>query len=213
VNFLAHVVVAGRVEGDSPAVALGAALPDLAGIGRFRFDPARLPPLVRRGVDCHHRTDAAFHADRRFLAGAAALRAACEAGGLAVGPSRAIGHAGWELLLDGVVSDRTAVADQFAAAMTDAAAVTAALAPDDRTNWTALADSVRNDQWWRRYDDPAFVADRLYGMVRSRPRLRFDAGDIPLVADLLAAAQPAVAGDADATIDAVTGRLRRAAAA
>ena len=94
VNFLAHVVVAHRVEGDSPAVALGAALPDLVTIAGCRFDNDRLTPDLRRGVACHHQADRGFHADRRFLTGAAAIRSAAAAGGLAPGPSRAVGHVG-----------------------------------------------------------------------------------------------------------------------
>ncbi|HEX4081963.1 MAG TPA: hypothetical protein VHX40_03280 [Acidimicrobiales bacterium] len=213
VNFLAHVVVAQRVEGDSPAVALGAALPDLATIAGCRFDNDRLTPDLRRGVACHHRADSCFHADRGFLTGAAAIRSTAVAHGLAPGPSRAVGHVGWELLLDGTLLDRPPAVDGFLAAMGGAADVAPALAPAERDRWSALVDSVRTDQWWRHYDDPAFVADRLYGLVRRRPRLAFDLADVPLVAGLLATARPAVAGAADATIDAVTARLRRAPAA
>ncbi len=145
------------------------------------------------------------------MTGAAALRSAVAAHGLAPGPSRAVGHVGWELLLDGALLDRPAVVEGFLAAIAGAGDVEPALAPVDRERWSALVDSVRTDQWWRRYDEPTFVAERLCGMVRRRPRLAFDADDVPLVAERLAAAQPAVAGGADATIDAVTARLRRAA--
>ena len=103
--------------------------------------------------------------------------------------------------------------DGFLTAMDAAADVAPALAPADRGRWSALVDSVRTDQWWRHYDDAEFVAERLYRMVRRRARLAFDVGDVPLVVDLLVAAQPAVASAADKTIDAVTAWLQRAPAA
>ena len=189
VNFLAHVVVAQRVEGDSPAVALGAALPDLATIAGCRFDNDRLTPDLRRGVACHHRVDSCFHADRGFLTGAAAIRSAAVAHGLAPGPSRAVGHVGWELLLDGTLLDRPPAVDGFLAAMAGAADVALGIGagrpePGGRP-WSTPSGPTSGGATT---DDPAFVADRLYGLVRRRPRLAFDAADVPLVAGLLAAA-------------------------
>jgi len=192
VNFLAHVLVAGDRP---PETALGAALPDLARMAGVRFDRDRLPPEVAEGVDLHHRVDARFHADGRFLAGAADLRRRTE--GVGAGAARAVGHAGWELLLDGVVAPEAA--DRFVAAVDTAEVVVPALPDVDRDAWRSLVRSL-HDRWWLRYDDPVFVAERLYGMTRRRPRLRFDRAAVPVVAEALAAAQPSVVVAAPAVV-------------
>jgi len=206
VNFLAHVLVAG----DGPAgVALGAALPDLARMAGVRFDPDRLPPEVVRGVADHHRTDARFHGDPRFLAGAADLRRQAADRGLPPGAARAIGHAGWELLLDGVVGPQAA--DRFTEAVGAADVVVPAMPEDRGRTWWGLVRTLRDDRWWLRYDDPQFVAERLHGMTRSRPRLAFDRSAVPAVAQVLAAAQPGVAAQAATVVAAV--RVRPAVGA
>jgi len=185
VNFLAHVVVAARCGNQSPEAALGAALPDLAKMAGVRYDRDVLPADVRWGVDCHHRADARFHADRRFLDGAALLRRLAAERGVPPGPAPAVGHAGWELLLDG------AVAAEAAEPFLGAVAVATSVPVDRPDDWRRLVGTL-GDRWWLRYDDPAFVADRLVGMTARRPRLALDPAHRPAVVDVLAEVQPAV---------------------
>ncbi|HEX3947013.1 MAG TPA: hypothetical protein VHW47_04885, partial [Acidimicrobiales bacterium] len=165
-NFLAHVLVAAESGDGTPEAALGAALPDLARMAGVRFDRDALPPLVRQGIDSHHRADSCFHADRTFLTGAEALRSAGRRRGLPVGASRAVGHAGWELLLDGALLGVPELVDRFLAATDCADTVVPTLDPADRASWAGLVASLRTDRWWLRYDEPALVAESLFRMVR-----------------------------------------------
>src|SRR5579875_2608861 len=99
-NYLAHLAVA-AASSASPRYALGAVLSDLCALSGLRCAYPRLTGELAAGLRCHRAADRAFHADPAFLAGAGSLRAAALAAGLPPGASRAIGHAGWELLLDG----------------------------------------------------------------------------------------------------------------
>ncbi|HEY1116585.1 MAG TPA: hypothetical protein VGE43_02700, partial [Acidimicrobiales bacterium] len=101
-NFLGHVRVAMAVE-PGPLVALGAVLPDVESLVGQRLERARSRPEVARGIELHHRADAAFHDDPRFKAGWVALSRDLQARGVGRGASRAVGHAGGELLLDGTL--------------------------------------------------------------------------------------------------------------
>lgn len=171
-NFLGHVHAALAERRDDPAFLLGAVLPDLPGL-----DVGDRTGAVGEGLACHHRVDAAFHADPAFRTGSAALRSDLLAAGLATGPSRAVGHAGWELLLDGTLVGSPAE-DGFRA---------------------ALAHAGRTDPPRRlRFDEPAWVADRLFALLDRRPRLRFapaDVGTVAAVLDRHAASVRAVAPD------------------
>jgi hypothetical protein len=159
------------------------------------------------GVRCHLRADAAFHADPRFRAGSRALRLALAERGVESGPARAVGHAGWELLLDGTLV-ATATEDAFRAALAEGDRALPALAGDDRERWAAFLDR-RHASPGLHYDDPAWVADRLYGMLARRPRLALPAEQVPLVADVLAAHAPAVGDVADAVLDDTARQVNR----
>jgi hypothetical protein len=208
VNFLGHTHVALAGGEDDPAFVLGAVLPDLAPMAGIRLAHRQLEGTVGAGVRCHLRADAAFHADPRFRAGSRALRVALAERGVASGPARAVGHAGWELLLDGTLV-ATATEDAFRAAMAQGDRALPALARDDRERWAAFL-ARRHASPGLHYDDPAWVADRLYGMLARRPRLALPAEQVPLVADVLAAHAPGVeevAGEVlDATARQVTAR-------
>ena len=81
------------------------------------------------------------------------------------------------------------------------------MVPSDR--WRAFVGRWGPPRPVLRYDDPAWVAERLHLMLQRRPRLAFDAAQIPTVASVLAqhAARVRTASTAvfDATIyDAAT---------
>jgi hypothetical protein len=201
-NLLGHTYVALAGGRDDPEYLLGAVLPDLAPMAGVRLRArSDLPGAVGEGVRCHLRSDRAFHAHARFRAGAAALRRAVAAAGVASGPSRAVGHAGWELLLDGTLVG-TEVEWAFHGAVGAAGEQVAdALAPGDRARWAAFLARARRGGRLR-YDEPRWVADRLHAMLARRPRLRLPDHHVATVADALAAhadgviaAAPAVLGD------------------
>jgi hypothetical protein len=199
VNFLGHTHVALAGGEDDPAFVLGAVLPDLAPMAGIRLAPRRMEGTLGAGVRCHLRADAAFHADPRFRAGSRALRLALAERGVESGPARAVGHAGWELLLDGTLV-ATATEDAFRAALAQGDRALPALAGDDRERWAAFLER-RHASPGLHYDDPAWVAERLYGMLARRPRLALPAEQVPLVADVLAAHAPGVGEVAPAVLD------------
>jgi hypothetical protein len=195
VNILGHTHVALAAGRDDPGYLLGAVLPDLAPMAGVRVDRAALEAPIAEGVRCHLRTDAVFHAHPAFLAGARAVRRRLEARGVASGPARAVGHAGWELLLDGTLVG-TGTEQAFRRAMTTGGDATAAMSAADAGVWTAFVGRGRSAPALR-YDDPRWVAERLHVMLARRPRLRLPEQQVPVVAEVLAAEMADVHAAAD----------------
>lgn len=201
-NFLGHTHVA-LATGDDPLFVLGAVLPDLASMARVRVDRARSGGPLHEGIRCHIDTDAAFHAHPLFRQGSAAIRADLAPLDLPVGASRAIGHIGWELLLDGtLVGSRAESAFHYALVEGDRALV--AIVEGDRDRWSAFLDRWKALTDARlRYDEPVWVAERLHLMLRSRPRLAFAESALPAVAAVLERHAGEVAGVAAEVLDAM----------
>lgn len=220
-NFLGHIAVTTDAFDDIEAVesveavevvkrgrALGAALPDLAAMAGVRFVRSELPEAVGRGVGDHHRADRAFHAHPAFRQGATGLRQGLLAQGLETGPSRAVAHAGWELLLDGCLTNDPV----FVAWAVQVLAGAGALAdhfdePSARGRWERLCRHLADDVWWLGYRDPAFVAQRLYRRLAGRRRLQFGPEWTPTVAQGLAEAQPGVRASYEAVVTATVAAL------
>jgi hypothetical protein len=214
VNFVAHINVARALEPADPEFALGAAVPDLAAMSGLPIDPDRLSPGLRRGVALHHRTDRAFHANPLFRAGAADLRHRLSAQGLPTGPVRAVGHAGWELLLDGCLLERPGTADGLVEVLTLGPALnTAASDRTEARRWTALVESLVTERWWMGYRSPLFVAQRLYGRLRARPRLAFEADRVADVARALEGSRADVDSVTDEVVSSTVSALAPAGAA
>ena len=119
------------------------------------------------------------------------------------GASRGVGHAGWELLLDGLLVDDGAVTTAFAGAI-DALAHLADVADGltDRLTW--FAERQRTQPIWAAYADPAAVAERLHRQLSARPRLAFPLEQIPEITDELAKASAGIRVDGPPLIDDVT---------
>lgn len=206
VNFLGHVAVALATGRDDPAFVLGAALPDLASMAGVRFDRLLLPRAVAAGVACHLEADAVFHAHPAFRDGSAALRHDLHGLGLPTGPARAIGHAGWELLLDGAFVGGP-IEGAHRSALLCADAVLPALSPTHQARWGALIAGGPPDRLG--YDDPSWVVDRLFTMLVRRPRLSFDEARKPQVVEVVAGHQEQVLAVAGAVVgDLAVGRQR-----
>lgn len=181
-NYLGHVAVALATGRDDPHFVLGAALPDLASMAGVRLDRARASGALADGVACHLAADTAFHDHPAFRAGASALRRDLGQAGLPTGPRRAIGHAGWELLLDGTLTG-SVVEAAYRAALAEGGVASAAVVPRDRPRWVGLLASGPPPAL--RYDDPVWVAERLVTMLARRPRLALPPGRVPAVAAVL----------------------------
>ena len=210
VNFVAHVHVAlalGGSRSDDAGVAFGAALPDLASMAGCRIDRPALPEAVREGVLLHHLTDGVFHSLPEFTTGVRRLGEDLRARGLARGPSRAVGHAGWELLLDGCLLERPGGEEAFDRVLRSAPDVAGSVSPADPDRWRRLVGGMRRDRWWLEYSDTEVVAHRLQRLLRARTRISFEVGQIPLVAGALAVAKPGVRLDADRVMRAVIAAL------
>jgi hypothetical protein len=190
VNILGHTHVALAGGRDDSGYLLGAVLPDLAPMARVKVVRTALPRAVADGVDCHVRTDEAFHAHPTFAAGSRAIREELDARGVASGPARAVGHAGWELLLDGALVG-TATEGAFRRAMAAGGDATAAMTAADASRWVAFVDRSRSAPTLA-FGDPRWVAERLFGMLARRPRLRLPEEQVPTVAEVLGGQAEAV---------------------
>lgn len=150
---------------------------------------------MRVGVRSHHATDAIFHDLPVFIDGSRALTRDLLDRGVPRGAARAVGHAGWELLLDGLLVDDDALMADYFAAMS---------VPVAHTEWrAALARRVERGVP-SSYADPAQVAELLRRILSYRPRLAFTHEHMEAVAAALTNAQPGMAASADAVFAAVT---------
>jgi hypothetical protein len=208
VNFVGHVEVARLHRGPAGAEAstvgflVGAALPDLAAIGRFRLLERPADPAVAAGVDLHHRTDEAFHRHHWFRSNCAGLTARLEQLGLGRGAARACGHVGVELLLDGhLLTDRAglrpSVQGAIEAAGRGAAAFGDLVAPAHRGAWHDHLERLGGWEVPADYHHPEAVAARLQRILSSRSRLAFPAREVGSVARALAERNDAVVAGAD----------------
>jgi hypothetical protein len=197
VNVLAHSQVALDLGPVSTSYVLGAIAPDLATMARVRIDRERLPEPVAHGYRCHLATDSVFHAQPGFRAGLRAISHDVRVRGVDRWVAHAVGHIGWELMLDGTLLGTPAHA-AFLDALDVGEQVLEALDADDQARWSRLLE-------WRgragpRYDDPAWIADRLVVILAASPRLRFGPEHVPVVADVLAAHQAGVEEAAPAVV-------------
>jgi hypothetical protein len=205
-NVLGHASVALAWGGDEPAFVLGAVLPDLASMVNVRVDRSRLDGPVGDGMRCHIEADAVFHGHPEFRAGSAALRRDLAGQGLDRGPVRALGHAGWELLLDGTLVGSAAETAYWRALDVGELALDA-IAEPGRARWVGFL-SYRRRRQSLRYDDPPWVAERLHDLLARRPRLRFPREELPAVAEVLGAHAGRVAAVAPDVLATVTTRGR-----
>jgi hypothetical protein len=207
-NFVAHAHVALRRAGTSWDVAFGAVLPDLASMAGTRIDRSLLSPPVEEGVALHHRTDGVFHALEVFHAGSGQIRHALLDVGVHAGPARAVGHAGYELLLDGCLLTRPGIEEEFIEVLTRAPDVAEAVPSADSDLWRRRFDRMRYERWWLGYKDPQMVARSLHLRLQDRRLLRFTAAELPGVAAVLTAARPGVDAGADDIVGAVAEAIR-----
>ncbi len=206
-NIASHIAVADlALDGRLTATAraghlLGSALPDLAGMARFRLLGSTDDGPVDDGIAVHHRTDDLFHRHPWFSTRNRTIHDELRGAGLARGPAMACGHVGIELLLDGAILSDDHVAGACGAAL-------AAIEPRRDALGDLVTEPGRHADWqhhlsrlaaWRLpddYDDPWAVAARLERILARRPRLALPPNRIPLVAETLAAHQPGIAATA-----------------
>lgn len=207
-NIGAHIAVAegrhrrragpGREAGPAdPGELLGSALPDLASMARFRLRGGTDHEGVRAGIQLHHRTDDTFHRHPWFLQRQRALVDDLSRRGFGRGPALACGHAGIELLLDGVLLAHPPLAAASQRAFDAIPRLGPALAglvdPAHQERWRTHLDRFAGRPPLGGLDDPDQVADRLYRILARRPRLAFERHQRPALAAALAQHRPEVA--------------------
>ena len=191
-----------KVDG---AQLLGAALPDLAAMGRFRLVGKTDDEAVTRGIALHHRTDELFHRHAWFRDRNRSLTAMLSEAGLGRGPSMACSHVGIELLLDGellksemVTAATTAAFDAIEERSGDLLAL---VEEPHRARWRMHLQRLSDHRLPIDYHDPQAVAARLHRILASRPRLRLPEHQVPVVARSLEGRKAAIDATAADLVD------------
>jgi len=206
VNYFGHAAVASWRDPASPGRALGAMLPDFAGMCGARLGDASDPELAD-GIALHHATDHAFHQLAPVTALMHELDAHLDRLGCARGPRRAVAHVGVELLLDGMLLGEPAYRDSYLAGLAcDAARVTWRDA-DGPARFAVLIDRLRGYGVPDDLREPAAIAARLQRVLGGRPLLAPSPSDLRAIGQALAAHQPRVAVAADTVLRALRAAL------
>ena len=200
-NFFGHAAVAGWARKDAPFI-LGAMAPDLLPLCGALAEQATSPAVVD-GQAQHHQVDALFHANPTFLSLQAWTTRGLIEQGVARGSARGAAHVGVELLLDGVLADDGQAQRAYRDALTEAADVCSPFTWRDdlsQQRWAQLIAHLRRGAIPDAYRDCDFVADRIIGALRSRPRLALSDGDQPLLRAFLPSLRRRVEAEADALL-------------
>lgn len=210
-NIAGHVAVAMRVSPERPRVWLGAALPDLGAMGRFRLLGDTDDPEVAAGIAIHHATDDAFHRHPTFTETMSQLRTELGRDGIQRGPARAVAHVGPELLIDGRLLTDHDLPDGIDAAFSEIASLGSALTTlveTDADRWARHLSQVPDWGLPTDYGDPHAVARRLHRILGRRPRLAFDEDHVASIGHRLAQTQPGLDARLPQLIDDLEASLR-----
>ena len=195
-NFFGHAAVARHVD-DDPDFVLGAMAPDLLAMcGATGACPASA--RVAAGQAHHLAVDAAFHGSVAFVTLQSWAVRNLTGGGLRRGPARGAAHVGIELLLDGQLASDAAARAAYQRSL----ACQPFHWPEESSSlrWRALIQRLRAGTIPDSYRDPDFVADRLAGALRGRPRLALTPAELVTLRAFLPALQQRVALDVAALI-------------
>jgi hypothetical protein len=205
VNYFGHAAVASW-HSAAPGTALGSMLPDFATMSGARLaDPT--DPDIARGIDLHHKTDAAFHHLPPVLALMRELDDRLEAGQCARGPRRAVAHIGVELLLDGVLVTETAYRESYAAALAHDPSGVRLRDEQDAPRFAALHARLRGYGVPDDLQRPESIVHRLHRMLAHRPRLAPDAADLAAIKTALVEHKPRVDVAAETVLRALRAAL------
>jgi len=210
VNYFGHAAVASwRASPEElPGVALGAMLPDFAGMCGARI-ASTSDAAIQRGIDLHHDTDAVFHHAPAVLALFRDAEARLTALGCRRGPTRAAAHVGVELLLDGTLLDDDRHRAAYAVALAHDTATIAWREPGDPDRFAALLARIRPYGVPDDLRRPASVAERIFRALAGRKLLAPAASERPMIAGVLADLAPRVAVARDTILRQVEAGLHR----
>ena len=186
-NFFGHAVVAGFSD-QEPRFVLGAMLPDFAGMVGARVRVVH-DPMLKAGIEHHHRTDAAFHSSPVFVTFMHDTMQALEAVGLARGPARATSHVGIELLLDGLFAHEATRVVHYKRALNVATHMDDLNSIQGLVGIGQLVQRLLSAPIPDGYRDVNFVVQRVQTILSPRPRLRWDTTFAHAVHRVMATAQ------------------------
>ena len=194
-NFFAHAVVASW-HSREPLFVFGAMLPDLIGMTGVRL-AGTTDEALRRGIDLHHATDAAFHSAPVFTQLCAEAIARLAEEGVERGTSRAVAHVGFELTLDGVLSSEPEPRELYAAALDIAGSgvLEGKLSTSPASGLSRLTAGLHRLARASipvAYAEPDVVAERLQIILAPRPRLAMRPSDFEPVRRWAADVRPQV---------------------
>jgi len=192
---------------DDPRFVLGAMLPDLVSMAGVRIAQAH-DPVLAAGIALHHETDAAFHGAPVFTELCRSAQEELQAAGVGRATSRAVGHVGAELLLDGILSydevARAAYSHAIERSVHDPMEGMLSLRGDATTQeLQGLLARLHRAPLPQGYREPSFVLDRLQTILARRPRLAFQSGDLEPTALWLEKAKSQLEASGTAWVDAL----------
>jgi hypothetical protein len=207
VNFFGHAAVASWYRA-SPALVLGAMLPDFFSILRIKAGP-QSDADVRAGIELHHATDAAFHDSEAFLTLTRAGNAALGSAGVQRGPARATAHIGVELLLDEILGTAPPHREAYAAALALAGGPLPVElgAAADVERLTTLLERLRQRGAPHLPVDSERLALRIHRMLHGRARLELPSEQVARVSDWLSSALPGVQSLSDGLLAELRAKL------
>ena len=209
-NFGAHVCVVARLSHREPSevVGLGATLPDLAAMRRYRLRRPSGNPGIDKGVTLHYRTDDVFHSHRLFLEWQRTVGSALVGSDLSRGASRAVAHIGPELLLDGVLlgaaHNRVAVGEALGAVGQVRSELLPMVNAPDNYAWGVHLDDVASWPMPESLGDVGIVAARIQRILSRRPRLAFAAEGTSQVEAALSTVLESIGANAEQLTDDVS---------
>jgi acyl carrier protein phosphodiesterase len=214
-NFFGHAVIARRNEATRGAVraefVLGSMLPDFASMLRVR--PPQTPEsALADGIAFHHATDDAFHGSESFLEFSRRAFSDLSAGGLSRGGARAVAHVGVELLLDGALARESASNEAYLSALesalTDRVHSQIQWSNEDAADrFRHLCHTLARRGWMQSSVSAELIAERLRGILASRPRLALDDASLSVVRDWVTSTRPLIESRAPLLVREIEQRL------
>lgn len=202
-NYFGHALVASWRDA-SPAVVLGAMLPDFSSMCRAKLAAAQ-DAEVATGLALHHATDAAFHDLPAVTGLMRELDVRLAALGCARGPRRAVAHVGIELLLDGVLLDDAPARASYLAGVACATAI--AWEGDGGSRFAVLVERLRHHGVPEDLREPDAIAARLARVLAGRPLIEPSRDDLRAIRTALAGQLPRVQVAAATVLRGVRARL------
>lgn len=214
-NLGSHIAVAANLYPTQPLIWLGAALPDLAAIGRFRLLGSTTSEQLTLGISLHHKTDEVFHKSPWFTSRQRLLTDRLTQAEVPRGACKAVAHVGPELLLDGALAQQTNLNDLTSEALSEIPNHLQSLlelVTRDEQRWSHHLELIQRRGAPQDYHDPALVAERLQRILSSRPRLALDASYTSIVAFNLSRMWPGITETASDFVEQVASKVAEAAA-